>query len=137
MLRRGIARRLIAFRIDPQVLTRIEVLGELANAGNLTADERSESTPRTLFRSCALRRSGISRGPTTNSGCRNPAVRPAHWPEIVASTVGFVRSTARFRTRANTLLPANTGAPMISRIWRSPAIAAICTKARTERGSTC
>ena len=36
------ARRLIAFRIDPQVLTRIEVLGELANEGNFTADERSE-----------------------------------------------------------------------------------------------
>jgi hypothetical protein len=36
------ARRLIAFRIDQQVLTRIELLGELANEGNLTADERSE-----------------------------------------------------------------------------------------------
>ncbi len=36
------ARRLVAFRIAPQVLTRIEVLGELANEGHLTADERSE-----------------------------------------------------------------------------------------------
>lgn len=36
------ARRLIAFRIDPQVLTRIEVLGDLANEGQLSADERSE-----------------------------------------------------------------------------------------------
>ena len=36
------ARRLIAFRIDPQVLTRIEVLGDLANEGHLSADERSE-----------------------------------------------------------------------------------------------
>jgi uncharacterized protein YnzC (UPF0291/DUF896 family) len=36
------ARRLVAFRIDPQVLARIEVLGERANEGQLTADERSE-----------------------------------------------------------------------------------------------
>jgi len=36
------ARRLVAFRIDPQVLARIEVLGERANEGDLTADERSE-----------------------------------------------------------------------------------------------
>ena len=34
--------RLVAFRIDPQVLTRIEALGERANEGHLTADERSE-----------------------------------------------------------------------------------------------
>ena len=32
----------MAFRIDPQVLARIEVLGERANEGDLTADERSE-----------------------------------------------------------------------------------------------
>jgi hypothetical protein len=36
------ARRLVAFRIDPEVLTRIEVLGERANEGQLSADERSE-----------------------------------------------------------------------------------------------
>jgi hypothetical protein len=36
------ARRLVAFRIDPPVLARIEVLGERANEGHLTADERSE-----------------------------------------------------------------------------------------------
>jgi hypothetical protein len=36
------ARRLVAFKIDPQVLARIEVLGERANEGQLTADERSE-----------------------------------------------------------------------------------------------
>lgn len=36
------ARRLVAFRIDPQVMARIEVLGERANEGHLTADERSE-----------------------------------------------------------------------------------------------
>ena len=36
------ARRLVAFRIDPQVLARMEVLGERANEGQLTADERSE-----------------------------------------------------------------------------------------------
>jgi hypothetical protein len=36
------ARRLVAFRIDPQVLARIEVLGERANEGHLTTDERSE-----------------------------------------------------------------------------------------------
>ena len=36
------ARRLVAFEIDPQVLARIEVLGERANEGHLTADERSE-----------------------------------------------------------------------------------------------
>ena len=36
------ARRLVAFRIDPQVLERIEILGERANEGDLTPDERSE-----------------------------------------------------------------------------------------------
>jgi hypothetical protein len=36
------SRRLVAFRIDPQVLARIEVLGERANEGSLTAEERSE-----------------------------------------------------------------------------------------------
>ena len=36
------ARRLVAFRIDPQVLARIEMRGERANEGHLTADERSE-----------------------------------------------------------------------------------------------
>ena len=36
------ARRLVAFRIDPQVLARMEVLGERANEGQITADERSE-----------------------------------------------------------------------------------------------
>jgi hypothetical protein len=36
------ARRLVAFQIDPQVLARIEMLGERANEGHLTADERSE-----------------------------------------------------------------------------------------------
>jgi hypothetical protein len=36
------ARRLVAFRIDPQVLARIDMLGERANEGHLTADERSE-----------------------------------------------------------------------------------------------
>ncbi len=36
------ARRLVAFRVDPQVLARIEMLGERANEGQLTADERSE-----------------------------------------------------------------------------------------------
>ena len=36
------ARRLVAFQIDPQVLARIEALGERANEGHLTADERSE-----------------------------------------------------------------------------------------------
>jgi hypothetical protein len=36
------ARRLVAFRIDPQVLARIELPGDLANEGHLTADERSE-----------------------------------------------------------------------------------------------
>ena len=36
------ARRLVAFRIDPQVLARIEVLGKRANEGHLTSDERSE-----------------------------------------------------------------------------------------------
>ena len=36
------ARRLVAFRIDPQVLARMEVLGNRANDGQLTADERSE-----------------------------------------------------------------------------------------------
>jgi hypothetical protein len=36
------ARRLVAFQVDPQVLARIEMLGERANEGHLTADERSE-----------------------------------------------------------------------------------------------
>jgi len=36
------ARHLVEFRIDPQVLARMEVLGELANEGHITADERSE-----------------------------------------------------------------------------------------------
>ena len=36
------ARRLVAFRIDPHVLARMEVLGERANEGHITADERSE-----------------------------------------------------------------------------------------------
>ncbi len=36
------ARRLVAFRIDPEMKARIEVLGERANEGHLTADERSE-----------------------------------------------------------------------------------------------
>ena len=36
------ARRLVAFRIDPQVLERIEILGGRANEGHLTPDERSE-----------------------------------------------------------------------------------------------
>jgi hypothetical protein len=36
------SRRLVAFRIDPRVLARIEVLGEQANEGHLTAAERSE-----------------------------------------------------------------------------------------------
>jgi len=36
------ARRLVAFQIDPQLWARIEVLGDLANEGRLTADERSE-----------------------------------------------------------------------------------------------
>jgi hypothetical protein len=36
------ARRLVAFRIDPQLQARLEVLGERANEGDLTADERSE-----------------------------------------------------------------------------------------------
>jgi hypothetical protein len=36
------SRRLVAFRIDPQVLARMEVLGERANEGQITADERSE-----------------------------------------------------------------------------------------------
>jgi hypothetical protein len=36
------ARRLVAFRIDQQVLARIEMLGERANEGHLTTDERSE-----------------------------------------------------------------------------------------------
>jgi hypothetical protein len=36
------ARRLVAFRVDPQLLARIEMLGERANEGHLTADERSE-----------------------------------------------------------------------------------------------
>ena len=36
------ARRLVAFQIDPQVLAGIEALGERANEGQLTDDERSE-----------------------------------------------------------------------------------------------
>ena len=36
------ARRLVEFRIDPQVEARIETLGERANEGILSADERSE-----------------------------------------------------------------------------------------------
>jgi uncharacterized protein YnzC (UPF0291/DUF896 family) len=36
------ARRLVAFRIDSWVLARMEELGERANEGQLTADERSE-----------------------------------------------------------------------------------------------
>jgi len=40
--RRGIARRLVAFRIDEPVPARIKKLGERANEGNLNASERSE-----------------------------------------------------------------------------------------------
>jgi len=36
------ARRLVEFRIDPEVETRIETLGERANEGILSAEERSE-----------------------------------------------------------------------------------------------
>jgi hypothetical protein len=36
------ARRLVAFQIDPRVLARMEMLGERANQGLLTTDERSE-----------------------------------------------------------------------------------------------
>jgi hypothetical protein len=36
------ARRLVAFRIDPPVQARIEMLGERANEGDLDAAERSE-----------------------------------------------------------------------------------------------
>ncbi len=36
------SRRLVAFRIDAQVLARMEALGERANEGSLTAEERSE-----------------------------------------------------------------------------------------------
>jgi hypothetical protein len=36
------ARRLVAFRIDPPVQARIEMLGERANEGDLTTAERSE-----------------------------------------------------------------------------------------------
>jgi hypothetical protein len=36
------ARRLVAFRIDPQVQERIEALAERANEGKLNAAERSE-----------------------------------------------------------------------------------------------
>jgi len=36
------SRRLVAFRIDPQVLARMEALGERANEGSLTAEERPE-----------------------------------------------------------------------------------------------
>ena len=36
------ARRLVAFRVDPPVLARIELLGERANEGSLTPAERSE-----------------------------------------------------------------------------------------------
>jgi hypothetical protein len=36
------ARRLVAFRVDPPLQARIELLGERANEGDLTAAERSE-----------------------------------------------------------------------------------------------
>jgi hypothetical protein len=36
------ARRLVAFRVDPPLQARIEMLGERANEGNLNAAERSE-----------------------------------------------------------------------------------------------
>ena len=36
------ARRLVAFRIEPKVQARIEMLGERANEGQLNAEERSE-----------------------------------------------------------------------------------------------
>ena len=36
------ARRLVAFRIEPKVQARIEMLGERANEGQLTDEERSE-----------------------------------------------------------------------------------------------
>ena len=36
------ARRLVAFRIDPPVQARIEMLAEQANEGNLSTEERSE-----------------------------------------------------------------------------------------------
>lgn len=36
------AQRLMAFKADPRVLARIEMLGERANEGQLTAEERSE-----------------------------------------------------------------------------------------------
>jgi hypothetical protein len=36
------ARRLVAFRIDQPVQSRIEILGERANEGSLNASERSE-----------------------------------------------------------------------------------------------
>ena len=38
----GSARRVVEFRIDPQVEARIETLGERANEGLLSADEHSE-----------------------------------------------------------------------------------------------
>ena len=52
------ARRLVAFRIDPQVLARIEVLGESANEGRLTADERSEYEALINARSFVRERAG-------------------------------------------------------------------------------
>ena len=36
------ARRISAFRISPTVHARVEALGDLANDGSLTADERTE-----------------------------------------------------------------------------------------------
>lgn len=36
------ARRLVDFRVDPPVQERINALGERANEGNLSADERAE-----------------------------------------------------------------------------------------------
>jgi hypothetical protein len=36
------ARRLVAFRVDPPLQARIEMLGERANEGNLNAAEQSE-----------------------------------------------------------------------------------------------
>ena len=36
------ARRLLEFRVDPPVQERIDTLGELANEGNLSSEERAE-----------------------------------------------------------------------------------------------
>ena len=36
------ARRLVAFRVDPPVQARIEMLGERANEGSLNPEDRSE-----------------------------------------------------------------------------------------------